>query len=347
MLARTDRVRVPRVRTIPSRTPRTTAITRVGMAAALVAVLAAGCSGAGDGSTASSDVRADDAPAAEAVAGSDPGSTTAEGSAARTDARSAGDGTAGAGAPAGSIASRILLVQRSIVYRVDLEVRVDDVAAAAARAQQLTVAAGGFVADEQTTVDPRDESRTTSLLVLRVPVDEHERVVDELQRQGDVLARNRSAQDVTEELVDLRSRIDSARTSLDRIRRLFSLAADVSEILRLEAELAQRQADLESLLQRREQLSGLAALATVGVTFTPPPSQPSEPPAEEDNLGFLAGLRGGWDAFVEATLVVTTVVGALLPFTVAALLVGVPAMIAWRERRRRRPPVVGTPSVGS
>ncbi len=309
----------------------------------MVAVLAAGCSGGGVGADTSSEVAAD-APAAEDVAGSDPG-RAAEGSAA--SARVAADGAANAGALTGSITSRVLLVQRSIVYRVDLEVRVDDVAAAAARAQQLTVATGGFVADEQTTVDPRDQSRTTSLLVLRVPVDEHERVVDELERQGDVLTRSRSAEDVTEQLVDLRSRIDSARTSLDRVRRLFGLAEDVSEILRLETELAERQADLESLLQRREQLSGLAALATVSVTFTPPPSQPAEPTAEENDLGFLAGLRGGWDAFVQATLVVTTVAGALLPFAVAALLLGVPALIAWRERRRRRPSTVGTSSAGN
>lgn len=345
MLARTDRVRASRVRTISLRTPRTTAITRGATAAALVAVLAAaGCSSTDDGSTAATDGSAAEPPAAAdaAVAGRAAG---APASALGAEASTAGGEPAIAGA--GSITARVLLMQRSIVYRVDLEVRTEDVTAAAARAQQLAVGAGGFVADEQTTVDPRDESRTTSLLVLRVPADQHERVVDELQRQGDVLSRDRSAEDVTEELVDLRSRIESARTSLDRVRRLFGLAEDVSEILRLESELARRQADLESLLQRREQLSGLAALATVSVTFTPPPSQPPEPAADEKDLGFLAGLRGGWEAFVEATLVVTTVVGALLPFTVAALLVGVPALFVWRERQRRRAHVVATPSAGS
>lgn len=326
-----------------TRTLQATQAIRLGTAAAMVAVLVAGCSGGAD--TAASTADAADPRAAEAVAGSAP--ERADGSAAASSARVVTDAAVSAGAPTGSLTSRVLLMQRSIVYRVDLQVRVDEVAAAAARAQQLTVAAGGFIADEQTTVDPRDESRTTSLLVLRVPVDEHERVVDELEREGKVLTRNRSAQDVTEQLVDLRSRIDSARTSLDRVRRLFGLAEDVPEILRLEGELAERQADLESLMQRREQLSGLAALATVSVTFTPPPSQPPEPTPEEDDLGFLAGLRGGWDAFVKSTLVVTTAAGALLPFAVTALLVGVPAMVAWRERRRRRAPAVGTPAAGS
>ncbi len=338
----TEQDAVVRVQTMTAKTRRKAEIARVVTAAALVTMLVAGCSGGGD-TEASTD--AAEPRAAEAVAGSAP--ERADGLAAASSARVVTDAAASAGAATGSLTSRVLLLQRSIVYRVDLGVRVDDVAAAAARAQQLTLAAGGFVADEQTTVDPRDESRTTSLLVLRVPVDEHERVVDELEREGKVLTRNRSAQDVTEQLVDLRSRIDSARTSLDRVRRLFGLAKDVSEILRLEGELAERQADLESLLQRREQLSGLATLATVSVTFTPPPSQPPEPTAAEDELGFMAGLRGGWDAFVRATLVVTTAVGAVLPFAVTALLVGVPAMVAWRERRRRRPRAVGTPAAGS
>ena len=56
---------------------------------------------------------------------------------------------------------------------------------------------------------------------------------------------------------------------------------------------------------------------------------------KEPATGFLAGLKGGWEAFTASVVVVLTAVGAVLPFAVAAAVVGLP--LWWALRRRRTP----------
>jgi hypothetical protein len=103
-------------------------------------------------------------------------------------------------------------------------------------------------------------------------------------------------------------------------------------VIRIESELATREAELDSLLRRQEELAKLTALATVSVTFLATGS------AEDDaNVGFISGLRGGWNALVDAAKVAMAIVGALLPFAIVGAAVGVPAWWAIRRRRRAAP----------
>jgi hypothetical protein len=153
--------------------------------------------------------------------------------------------------------------------------------------------------------------------------------VARLERLGEVRNRFRTAEDVTEEVVDVEARITSQRRSIDRIRALLDQAADIDDVVRIESELAARESELDSLLRRQEELAKLPALATVTVTFLGPGTD-----AEEAPVGFVSGLRGGWNALVDAAQVAAAVVGALLPFAIVAAAVGVPAW--WGIHRRRR-----------
>jgi hypothetical protein len=202
---------------------------------------------------------------------------------------------------------------REIVYTVDLTVEVDDVAAAVRQAATMAASAGGFVASETTEGD-------NASLTLRVPTQTHTDIVTRFEDLGEVRNRFRSAEDVTEEVVDVEARIASQRRSIERIRALLDQAVNIQDVVRIESELATREAELDSLLRRQEELAKLTALATVSVTFVATGS------ADDDaNVGFTSGLRGGWNALVDAARVAMAIVGALLPFPIVATAVGVPA----------------------
>ena len=100
--------------------------------------------------------------------------------------------------------------------------------------------------------------------------------------------------------------------------------------MQVEAELAKREADLESLQAQVARLKDVTEQATIEVSLVGPDA---EAPVDEEDLGFLAGLRGGWDAFVQIILVGLTVLGALLPFLLTAALLAVPAWLIFRPRR--------------
>jgi Domain of unknown function (DUF4349) len=179
---------------------------------------------------------------------------------------------------------------REIIYVVDLTVEVDDVGAAVRRASEMAAASGGFVASE--TIEGGENASIT----LRVPTETHSDIVTRLESLGEVRNRVRTAEDVTEEVVDVEARIASQRRSIERIRALLDQAADIDDVVRIESELATREAELDSLLLRQEELAKLTTLATVTVTFIASGST-------DDDVGFVSGLRAGWNALVDAAKV--------------------------------------------
>lgn len=260
-------------------------------------------------------------------AAQDSGNDTADGGAIEAPAEAADE--------AGSTSGDRVITQavqeapgREIVYTVDLSIETDDIAKATRSATAITVAAGGFVADEYTDGD------VSSMITLKVPVAAHADAVGKLEALGEVTGRTRTTQDVTQEVVDTESRIASQQASIERIRTLLAEATDIGEIISIESELASREADLDALLSKQKELSALTSMATVTVSFSTP-----EDEQDETDLGFLSGLQGGWDAFSGAVAITLTLLGALLPFLLAAAVIGAPVWFAVRSRRTASPAV--------
>lgn len=281
-------------------------------AAGLLVVLGAGACSAGD----SGGDNASSAEQPQAVAG---------GAADRDQAapEKAQSGTGGAD---------LRVDQRAIIYTGTLQVRVDDVERAAREASTAVTAAGGFVGGDQRNSDSAD---ARAELILRVPAERFTTVLEALARLGKQERREVRTEDVTEETVDLDARIATQRARVDSARRLLARASSINDLVTLENEVGRREADLASLEAKKRRLADLTALSTVTVTFVGPEAAAAE---DETELGFLAGLRGGWTAFLGALRVGLTVLGAVLPF---ALAIGVPValvLILARRRGRRTPP---------
>lgn len=290
--------------------------------AVTVAALLAGCSsGGGDSDGATGAVGGEAAMPAPKDAGGD-----------LDRSRPAGDGR-------DRTAARVLPAERDIVYRGSITVRVRDVNRAAERAAFAAERAGGVVESQQTTLDPGRGGRRgygEARLTLRVPPAQFGPTLDALGRLGRELERSRSAEDVTTQLADVDARVRSQERSVERLRTLLGEADTVGEVVQIESELARREADLESLQAQLARLRDVTDLATIDVLLVAR-ADPA-PPSPDDDLGFLSGLRGGWEALVAAALVTLTVVGAVLPFAVTATVLGVPA---WLLLRRRRAAVAG------
>lgn len=259
------------------------------------------------------------------------------GSRTESDSRAAG-GSAARPAPspaAGSrdgtsTAARILPVQREVVYRGAISVRVKDVGEAADRVEALVLGVAGIVSAQQVSTDPREPAYGEASMTVRVPPATFGATLDAVGRLGRELDRSRSAEDVTAQVVDTDARLRSQQRSVDRVRVLLSRARTIGEVVQVESELARREADLESLQAQLKRLTDLTALATLQVRLVAP-APPTKP--ADTQLGLLAGLSDGWGAFVRVVLVTLTVLGALVPFAVAAGLLAAPLLL-WRARRR-------------
>ena len=295
--------------------------------AALVgAVALTGCSGGADTSSSTS---------ADSGAGSGAGVASKQ---------LAAGSSAAAGSAAGSAAggARRAAVRTAAVIRTgDITLVAEDVPRVRGRIIDLLDRDGGSV-DRETSRDGRDGRVTRSTLVLRVPVEEFARVRDAISGFGTVRSSTENAEDVTTQVIDTDERVQTLRNSLDRLQRFQRSAEDVEDLIAFEHDITDRQAELQSLKGQQSYLSDQTSMSTITVRLSTPAADRASPGALHD-AGFVTGLRGGWHALGGFVVVVLTALGAVLPFAVPAVLVGVPV---WRLLRRRRSSrsAAGTPA---
>ena len=236
-------------------------------------------------------------------------------------------------------------VDRKIIATADVSVWTKNVSTAAATLRASVSTAGGYVETEQavTTPTPFDEGgdvvsgpvETSSITMrLRVPTARFDGLLKRLDALGVVTSRNVGAQDVTSEVVDVDSRIISAKASITRMQVLYEKAQSIADVAAIEGELSRRQADLESLLARQKQFADQTSLATIGVTlFDDSVPQPAGP-----KTGVAKAFDDALETFGNALRNILVAVAAVLPFLVLGLLLGFPAYRIVRRRSVRRVP---------
>ncbi|MEV6192316.1 DUF4349 domain-containing protein [Streptomyces sp. NPDC051920] len=278
-------------------------------------------------------------------AGSDAGGGNDK-SVARSDANAApaeqadsgAAGAAGSGASNGRKAAPPEVTVNSIIRTASLTVVVKDVPEALDDARTAAENAGGYVGDETTTRDERDHERTQ--VVLRVPTERYDEVLTGLEGAGKVVSRTAKAEDVTDQVVDVESRVKSQRASVARVRELMDKATRLSDVVALEGELSTREADLEALLAQQSSLKDRTSLATITLTLSETPVKKAE--KKDSDPGFLDALSGGWDVLVTVVRWLALAIGAVLPFVVVLGLIALVWTRGVSPRLRRRTPAAAS-----
>jgi Domain of unknown function (DUF4349) len=312
---------------------------------AAVALLAA-CGSGGDNTSAASvaPARADSAGAGTG-GGAAAGDAAAPGGISPSPAQNgaaaggkSGDSAGGAGSGGGAQPEARITPGRALIKTADLTVRVDDVAANAAKLAGIAGRYDGVVYSD----NRGGEGETaTADIVLKVDPDRLEDAMAAIAGLGSEEHRSSNTQDVTEDVADVESRVATMKASIARVRAILARANTVGDVVSVEGELSRREAELESLQTRQRALAGQVAQATLTAhllarkaTVAPPP-----PPGPVHH-GFIGGLSRGWDAFAGFITGLLTGVGAVLPFLIIVLPA---AALLWARRRRTIPtPVPAT-----
>ncbi len=156
---------------------------------------------------------------------------------------------------------------RDIVYRAAIAVEVDDVAAASKEAVAIVQGFGGIVFAQRTLTEPEPAAEMTFKLR---PAD-FAAALERLAGVGELVDQTVSAEDVTERVVDLESRITTAEASVVRLRGFLEQAAELEDVAQLERELLERETVLETLKGQLRTLEGLVDLATITLTINQSP----------------------------------------------------------------------------
>jgi hypothetical protein len=230
------------------------------------------------------------------------------------------------------------LQTRAVISTGTVTLRSKDVGQARFDVQKVVDSHRGEISDEQTATD-REGRVDRSRLVIRVPSQFFDEVMNELGDVAELRSAKRTSEDVTTEVIDIGVRVRAQEKSIERIELLLGRAQSLRDIIAIESQLARRQADLDSLKAQQAYLADQTSLSTITVFL-----ERTEKPAvkdEKEEAGFVAGLESGWAALARAATVLATGLGAVLPFLLVLLLLGVPAWLLARSlvRRRRTQPL--------
>lgn len=226
------------------------------------------------------------------------------------------------------------VAERLIIRTGNIAMEVEDTLATKATIEEMVagMAAEGAYVVSSNEYGGEDDSLPHINMAIRVPAMQYGRAMDQLAGLAvTVLRRNETADDVTEEYVDLSARLESLEAARQRLLGIMEEARSTKDLLEAEQQLTHREAEIESIKGRMQYLSQSAALALIHVELQPyllsQPVGDTWRPLETVRRAFdalLNGLRGFADFLIFFVI-------ALLPWLLLVLLA---LYIVWRIIRR-------------
>lgn len=220
---------------------------------------------------------------------------------------------------------------RKIIRSGTLQLQVKDVAASLDQVRALAGTHGGYISQ---TDSRQDGEYTIATVTLQVPAAEFDSTVAALRRVGlKTVQENVTSSDVTEEYTDLQSQLRNLQATEGRMLALMTKAERIEDILTLDRELRQIQAQLEQAQGRINFLGKRSEMSTITVSLYPEMLAQPVPTPLQQGWNPVQIAEEAWSASLEllsgvATVVITVAVFSwwLLPLI----------LIAWLFLRPRR-----------
>jgi hypothetical protein len=168
-----------------------------------------------------------------------------------------------------------------------------DLAKSAEQLSARMIALGGYVEEKS------DYGSQSQSFVYRVPKDAFNEALGDVERSGTVQRRHVKGEDVTEQYVDVETRLKNNLALRDRFRDLLAKAKDVKDILLIEAELNRIQSEIDSMEARMRILKDQIQMSTIRVSL-----QQQVPPKPATIYGPLGYLYTGAEWFVVKLFVI-------------------------------------------
>jgi hypothetical protein len=218
-------------------------------------------------------------------------------------------------------------ISRMIIRTGQASIEVDSLEPSMALLRQIVQRTGGFVADASIQ-SGKNQIRSATLQV-KVPATRFDDLTQALEPLGKLQFVNVSAEDVSEEFVDLTARVANGRRLEDRLIELLrTRTGKLQEVLSVERELARVREEIERMEGRLRFLKTSASLSTLSVNlYEPAPLVASHPGRSVIGEAF----KTAWRNFVGLMAGVIASLGFVIP----VLILGWGTLILGRKYKRK------------
>lgn len=198
------------------------------------------------------------------------------------------------------------LPEQKIIRIADIKAEVTNVSESAERVKQVAKRHDGQV--QSSSVYAGSQNRYSGTVTIRVPAERFDDALADIVAIGRVLSSSVTADDVTEEYVDLVAQRDSLSNQLAQYNRLLAKGQNVSEILDVQKEIERVQVQLDRIVGRMKYLDSRTSFSTITVSL-------SEPAQVEAPGGYSvpAVISDGIAGFVDTVVWLFIAILTLLP----------------------------------
>jgi hypothetical protein len=226
---------------------------------------------------------------------------------------------------------------RKIVKDATIAIEVASVVSAMSRIGADAATLGGYVLETRSELGQQPSSQAS--VRVAVPVDQFEGMLERIRETADsVLSEQASGTDVTQEFVDVRSKLDNLEATQARIREFLDQATSVEESLRVNAQLSEIEGQIGQLKGRLEFLSQRAAYSTIAVQLRQTPQ--ASPTPEPTPLPDWEARKTAQEAYATLSVIVQALVTVVIWLAIVVLPLALPAALvglglrAWARRGR-------------
>jgi hypothetical protein len=218
-------------------------------------------------------------------------------------------------------------VRKKIIKDGRLAILVSELEKTKSRIDILVKNNGGYYANESFNNSDWESSFN---LKIRVPFTNFEKLINDIETgDGEIQYKEIEARDVTDQFIDLETRLENKRNYLIRYNDLLKQAKNVNEILEIEEKIRGLEEEIESTTGRLKYLSDLVDYSTLDLTISKK-KEFKYNPVNRDKFSerIKLSLSKGWYGFVDFMLFVIKI----WPFWILVTLI----IYFWSKLNKRR-----------
>ncbi|MBD7944192.1 DUF4349 domain-containing protein [Psychrobacillus sp. Sa2BUA9] len=224
--------------------------------------------------------------------------------------------------------------QRMIIHNADISANVKELSVAQEKITQKVKKYNGYIVES--TVYQESESNSYGKMVVRVPEEHFETFLVEAESEvTKVLEHNVTGEDVTEQYVDLESRLKSKRAVEARLLVFMEKAEKTEDLLKISDDLAKVQEEIEIIVGKMKFLENQTSLSTIEMTLYE--NKIVVPSIENDDLNTWEKIKKQFVTSINFLLSIGSSILVLLLGNLPVLIIlGVLAFISYSLFKRRK-----------
>lgn len=214
---------------------------------------------------------------------------------------------------------------QKIIRTAGLNLEVDNVTMILEPLKIIAASHGGYIGSMS--VNTQYGNRLYAVLTMRVPSREFDSTISAIKALGTVRSESLSADDVSEEYVDLQARRAALANQITQYNRIMERAENVSEILEVQVQIERVQIELDRIDGRIKYLDNRVDYGTITVTIQEP-----EPVGGGERFSVISVINESIAGFLTVTAGLVIILISIIP----VIILGIIACVIYRWVKKRK-----------